>query len=438
MLQTLNGIVWGTPGLVLLLGSGLYLTAKTGFVQFRLLLPSIRAFFQQLHNTESGSFRPLCTALAATVGTGNIAGVAGAIALGGPGSVFWMWISGFVGMATKFTEASLAVRYSKNRIGGPMYIMERGLGHKWRPMAWLYCGLGIVASLGVGNAAQINAVVSAVWTAGEQLGIILDRKLLVILGVILAVTVWSMVSGGASKIGEVAEFLVPFASVLYMLICGMVLILRFDYWDDALRLIVSSAFTPEGVTGGAVGSGLTALRYGISRGVFSNEAGMGTAAIAHAGAQVEYPAQQGMMGIVEVFLDTIVMCTMTAMVILVSGVPIPYGMDAGAELTAKALSQVLGSWVGILLSMCLGCFAFATILGWGLYAGRCFEYLLGKLNWTVFALFQAGAVFWGTVADTGAIWSFSELFNGLMALPNLLALLLLGKQAREISLDYLK
>ena len=443
MLEYINDIVWGIPGLVLLLGSGLYLTVKTGFVQFRLLMPSLKAFARELCNTDSGSFRPLCTALAATVGTGNIAGVAGAIAIGGPGAVFWMWVSGFIGMATKYAEAALAVRYSQEgergeRIGGPMYIIRQGLRPRWKLLAWVYAFFGIIAALGVGNATQINAVVSALGSAAAHFHLDMGTGILLVLGAGMAVMVYVMVSGGASKIGAAAEMLVPFASVLYILICLMVLALRWSYLDDALGMIITGAFAPSAVTGGAVGSCFLAVRFGVSRGVFSNEAGMGTAAIAHAGANVDHPARQGMMGIMEVFLDTIVICTMTALAILVSGVYVPYGSEAGAELTADALAGVLGPWVTVALSLCLACFAFATILGWGLYAGRCMEFLFGKLNWRVFALCQAGAVLIGAVMDTGIIWGFSELVNGLMAVPNLITLLLLSKEVREITLDYLE
>lgn len=442
MLETVNSIVWGVPGLALLLGSGLVLSWRTGFVQLRLLGPSLKEFWRHLRS-DSGSFRPLCTALAATVGTGNIAGVAGAIAIGGPGAVFWMWVSGLIGMATKYAEAALAVRYSHrgtegDRIGGPMYIIQRGLSRPWRGLAYVYSAFGIIAAFGVGNAAQINAVASSLESTLAQFGVEMKQTMLIGLGAVMAVLVWSMVSGGASKIGAAAELLVPFASALYILICLLVIVLRAAYLDDVIRMILTGAFQPKAVTGGAVGSCFLAVRFGVSRGVFSNEAGMGTAAIAHAGASVEHPAQQGMMGIVEVFLDTILICTLTAVTILLSGIELPYGEYAGAELTAQALSSVLGPWVSVVLSVCLVCFAFATILGWGFYAGRCVEYLTGRVNWSVFALCQAGAVFFGTVADTGIIWGFSELVNGLMAVPNLIALMLLSRKVREITLDYLK
>ena len=443
MFSFLEEIVWGIPGLALLLGSGLYLSWRTGFVQVRLLPAALKAFFRQFRSPDSDSFRSLCTALAATVGTGNIAGVAGAIAIGGPGAVFWMWVSGFAGMATKYAEAALSVRYVQKgsggeSIGGPMYIIQSGLGNRWHFLAWVYAVFGIVASLGVGNATQVNAVVSALGAVAEDYGLELGMALRTTLGIGMACLVWAMVSGGAAKIGQAAELLVPFASVVYVVICLLVLGLRFSCLPQVFQMIFAGAFSPGAVTGGAVGSCFLAVRYGVSRGIFSNEAGMGTAAIAHAGANVAHPAQQGMMGIVEVFLDTIVICTMTALVILASGVPIPYGMDAGAELTALALGEVLGSWTKVVLSLALACFAFATILGWGLYAGRFVEFLFGKLNWRVFGLCQAGAVLLGILVDSGIIWGFSELVNGLMAVPNLIALIILTPTVREITLDYLK
>lgn len=448
LLDRINAFVWGAPALALMLGVGGYLTVKTGFVQIRLLIPALKGFLRELKGTgkekgDSSTFRALCTALAATVGTGNIAGVAGAIAIGGPGAVFWMWVSGFVGMATKFAEAVLAVAYgcanaSGERVGGPMYIIRDGLGKRFAPLAGIYSFLGIIAALGVGNATQINAVISAVDAAAESFHIHLGSGLTLGVGLLMALLVWAMVSGGAPKIGSVAELLVPFASVVYILLCLGVFVMRFDALGQALYEILVGAFSPRAITGGAVGSMWVALRLGVSRGVFSNEAGMGTAAIAHAGANPEHPAQQGMMGIMEVFLDTIVICTMTALVILVSGVPIGYGTAAGAELTALALSDCYGPWVKVLLSLCLCCFAFATVLGWGLYAGRCIEYLFGGIRWKVFATAQAFVVVLGAVLETGVIWSFAETVNGLMVIPNLIALILLSKQVCRLTKEYLE
>ena len=442
MLSFVNAILWGGPVLIMMLGTGFLLTFRTGFVQFRLLFPSLKLFFQQWKDQTDGesSFRALCTALAATVGTGNIAGVAGAIAIGGPGAVFWMWVSGFLGMATKFAEAALAVRYSVKsekgeRIGGPMYIMEQGLGSRYRPMAVIYCVFGLIAVLGVGTATQVGAVVNAAQDAAAAFGVSMDGRIRLLVGAGMAFLVWRMVSGGFSRIGAMAEFLVPFASIVYLLLGFGVIVMRFDRIGGVFSTILQGAFSPRGVTGGAVGSMLTAMRIGISRGVFTNEAGMGTAAMAHGGAEGVTPRQQGMLGIVEVFLDTIVICTMTALVILLSGVPIPYGQVASGELTASGLSACYGNWVRLLLSLCLGCFALATILGWGLYGGRSLEYLAGKVDWNWFGLFQALGVLAGAVMESGWIWDFAELANGLMAVPNLITLVLLSGTVVKLGVD---
>ena len=441
MLEKINAFVWGAPALVLMLGVGVFLTWKTGFVQLRLLGTAFRQLWRDLKPGEgNSSFRALCTALAATVGTGNIAGVAGAIAIGGPGAVFWMWVSGFVGMATKYAEAVLAVRYrdtlNGEAVGGTMYIIRKGLEKSFHWLAYVYSFFGVIAALGVGNATQINAVISSAKTAAGGFGISLDGAASLTIGAVLAVLVWRMVSGGAGGIGSAAELLVPFASLVYILLCLGAIFLRFDQMGNVFTMILTGAFSPRAVTGGAVGSLFIAMRLGVSRGVFSNEAGMGTAAMAHAGAEVEHPGQQGLMGILEVFIDTIVICTMTAMVILVSGVEIPYGHAAGAELTALALESCYGPWVTVLLSLCLGCFALATILGWGLYAGRCIQFLFGSIRWKGFALCQAGFVLLGAVLETGVIWSLSETVNGLMAIPNLVALLLLSGQIAAITKQY--
>ena len=443
-MEKINGFVWGVPMLVLMLGVGLDLSVKTEFVQLRLLGPALRRLVRQIRSgkEDSSAYRALCTALAATVGTGNIAGVAGAIAIGGPGAVFWMWVSGFVGMATKYAEAALAVVYSRRnaaaeQVGGPMYMIRKGLKKPFWPLAGIYSFFGIIAAMGVGNATQINAVMGAVSAAVESFGRQLQPGVMLGIGIVMAVLVWAMVSGGAPKIGAAAEILVPFASIVYILLCLGVLILRFDQLGQALRDILIGAFSPRAVTGGAVGSILIAMRIGVSRGVFSNEAGMGTAAMAHGSAEVEHPAQQGMMGILEVFIDTIVICTMTALVILVSKVEIPYGFSVGSELTALALESCYGPWVTVLLSLCLCCFAFATVLGWGLYAGRCIEYLFGKIRWKAFATVQAVGVVLGAVLETGVIWSFAETINGLMAIPNLIALVLLGGRIGKLTREYI-
>lgn len=438
-LEFANGIVWGAPALVLILGVGLFLTVRTRFAQIRLFPKAVHLFVRRLGrgSREEGvsPFQALCTALAATVGTGNLVGVAGAIALGGPGAVFWMWVCALVGMGTKFAEATLAVRFRRKENGeyrgGPMYMITDGLGRKWSWLGSLYSFFGIAAAFGVGNATQINAVITGInqVTGRESFAGNL------VMGILLAILIGVMLLGGAKRIGQMAELLVPFASVGYLLLCAGVLIVRFSAIPDAFTAIIQGAFSPKAVTGGVIGSAFQALRVGVSRGVFTNEAGMGTASIAHASATVDHPVEQGMMGILEVFLDTIVMCTMTALVILCSGVPIPYGTDAGGILTVSAFSAVYGHWAAVFLALALCCFALATVLGWGLYGFRCAQYLFGGSG-KVFALLQACMVVLGAVLQTGVIWSLSETVNGLMAIPNLTALVFLSPELSRMTNEY--
>ena len=427
MLERLNAFLWGVPVLGLILVTGMWLTVRTGFVQIRLFPRSWRDFWRRLRDRDSG-FRALCTALAATVGTGNIAGVAGAIAIGGPGAVFWMWVSAFLGMAVKYAEGTLAVRYrDASGSAGPMYIITRGLGERWRWLAWIYSFFGIIAAFGVGNATQINAVIVSLKSAGA------GEHFTIVLGITLAVTVGIMVMGGAKRITGAAEMLVPVVSGVYILLCLAALALHWERLLPALGQILRGAFAPGAVTCGAVGGMMAALRIGVSRGTFTNEAGMGTAAIAHGGARVDHPARQGLMGIMEVFLDTMVICTLTALVILTSGIGVPYGTQAGAELTAGALSMVFGPWVRAMLCGCLVLFALATILGWGFYAGRCVEFLFGRINWKWFGALQGAAVLLGLFLETGTVWTMAEIVNGLMALPNLAAVLMLTGEVRRLT-----
>lgn len=446
LLERINGFVWGIPALVLILGVGLYLSVRTGFVQFTLLPKAIGAFVRQFKRKDSrkegvSPYQALCTALAATVGTGNLAGVAGAIAIGGPGAIFWMWICALLGMVTKFAEATLAIRYrAKNTdgefVGGPMYMISQGMGKKWKWLASLYCLFAVVASFGVGNATQINAVIGSINSAvtffggqGSNLGNL-------IMGAVLAVLIMVMLLGGAKRIGTLAETLVPFASVAYLLLGMVVLIGRAREIPGAFAAIVQGAISPRAVTGGVLGSAFRALRVGASRGVFTNEAGMGTASIAHASAQVKHPVEQGLMGIMEVFLDTIVICTMTALVILCSGVSVPYGTDTGIVLTTQAFSCVLGDWVCLPISLSVCCFAIATVLGWGLYGARSAQYLFGEKAWKVFAYIQAVTAVLGAILNTGTVWVLSEIVNGLMAIPNLIALAYLSPELVRLIRTY--
>ncbi len=443
LISTLNAAVWGAPALILILGVGLYLSITLGFPQIALFPQALRAFFRKLFpgkkEESNSSFQALCTALAATVGTGNLVGVAGAICLGGPGAIFWMWVCGLLGMVTKYAEATLAVRYrirtEDGCIGGPMYMITQALGEHFRPMAAAYSFFGVIAAFGVGNATQVNAVVAGVHDLMRRFGGRKPPGFDLVLGLFLALLVGAMLFGGAKRIGVAAERLVPVLALSYILLCGGVLIAKADAIPGAFLAIVEGAFSPKAVTGGMLGSAFQALRVGCSRGVFTNEAGMGTASIAHAGADVPHPTDQGLMGIMEVFLDTILICTLTALVILVSGVPIPYGVDAAGDLTNAAFAVVYGDAASVFLAGALICFAIATVLGWGLYGGRCAEFLFGAKAWRFFALVQTVTVVLGAVMDTELVWQLAELFNGLMAIPNLILLAALSPELRRLTLE---
>lgn len=437
----IQDVILGLPAAVLILGVGLYLSIRLGFPQLGLFPKAFGLFFRRMFSGKSeggvSSFQALCTALAATVGTGNLVGVAGAICLGGPGAIFWMWVCAFFGMATKYSEAALAVRYrvktTDGYAGGPMYTMIYGLGQRFRPLAKAYCVFGILAAFGVGNAAQVNSVVTGVNAAIVRLGSKPSVTGNLIMGFILAVLAGFLLFGGAKRISAAAEMLVPIASAGYILMCVGVLLVFHGRIPAAFGLILRGAFCPRAVTGGMLGSAFRALCVGCRRGVFTNEAGMGTASIAHACAEAE-PAQQGLMGMVEVFLDTIVICTLTALVILVSGVPIPYGTDVGGELTTMAFSQVYGPGASVFLAAALILFAIATILGWGLYGARCAQFLFG--GWKGFAAVQTAVVMLGAVLDTQVVWQLSEIANGLMAIPNLICLAALARELCRITKEY--
>lgn len=444
IVELANRLVWGMPALALILGVGIFLSVRTGFVQLAFFPKACRLFRRKVtgRSRDGGisPFQALCTALAATIGTGNIAGVAGAITLGGPGAIFWMWVCAVAGMMTKFAEATLAVFYrvkiNGEWVGGPMYMILRGMKKRWHVLAYLYCFFGVIAAFGVGNATQINAVVTGLDQVLTEFGIAVTccRKLGI--GLLLALPVGLTLLGGAKRIGTAAQVLVPLAAGLYLLLGAGVLVIRYREIPRAFAAIIQGAWSPRAFTGGMVGSCFQALRIGVSRGVFTNEAGMGTASIAHASAEVSHPVQQGLMGIMEVFLDTVVICTVTALVILCSGVSIPYGEHVGAGLTARAFCAVYGNWASVILTLAISCFAFATVLGWGLYGVRCAEFLLGESCRKYMAFFQTAMVVVSAVMETGLIWSFAELVNGLMAIPNLIALVILCPVLRELTCQY--
>lgn len=439
-IERMNSFVWGPPTLLLIFVAGVFLSLKTGFAQFRLLPAALSGLVERIkcrnHSSGTSSYRALCTALAATVGTGNIAGVAGAIAIGGPGAIFWMWICAFLGMIVKFAEAALSVAFRKKNssgefVGGPMYMIETTLPRgKW--LAYMYCFFGAVASFGVGNSTQVNAVIGGVHSVLEFLGRSTSRWMDILIGIVIAFLILRMMLGGAKKIGAVVERLVPFAAVGYIILCVIAIGGCYQNIPKALKMILYGAFDPSAICGGAVGSAVIALRAGVSRGIFTNEAGLGTAGIAHASADVDHPVEQGLMGIVEVFLDTIVICTMTALVILCSGISIGYGNDTGILLTLEAFSAVIGDWIAIPITLALICFAIATIFGWGLYGIRCVQFLFGGNSWRPFVYLQAVVAVIGAVMGTGIIWTMAEIVNGLMAVPNLIVLVYLAPELKKL------
>ena len=386
----------------------------------------------------------MCTALAATVGTGNIAGVAGAIAIGGPGAVFWMWISAILGMCTKFSEVTLAVHFrEKNEkgelVGGPMYYIKNGLKKHWHWLAYLFSIFGVLTVFGTGNATQVNTITTAIDSALENYGIMSGdsaKTVNLIIGIILAALLAMILLGGIKRIGQVTEKLVPFMALLYIVFAIGVIALNIQNIPSVFSLIIEGAFNPASVTGGAVGSFFMSMKKGVSRGIFSNEAGLGTGSIAHACADTRKPVKQGFFGIFEVFVDTIVICTLTALVILCSEVPINFGSAAGAELTISGFTSTYGSWVSIFTAVAMCCFAFSTIVGWGLYGARCIEFLFGsKVNKPFMLVYSLVAIV-GATMDLGLLWSIAETFNGLMAIPNLIAVFLLSGVVVKLVKEY--
>lgn len=447
--NTVNALVWGIPAMVCIIGVGLYLSLRTHFIQFRKFGYTFKVTVGRLFHKKEASegsvtpFQAVCTALAATVGTGNIAGVAGAIAIGGPGAVFWMWVSALLGMCTKFSEVTLAVHFrEKNEsgdwVGGPMYYIKNGLSHRWRWLAVLYSALGILTVFGTGNATQVNTITTAIDSALLNYNVVTGGSLSainLILGIVIAILVAMVLLGGIKRIGRVTEKLVPFMALLYVVLAFGVILVNYSRVPAVFSSILEGAFSPSAVTGGAVGSIFLSMKNGVSRGIFSNEAGLGTGSIAHAAADTDEPVKQGYFGIFEVFTDTIVICTVTALVILCSGVSVGYGSAAGAELTISGFTSTYGSWVSIFTAVALCCFAFSTIIGWGLYGTRCIEFLFGsRVNRPFMLVYSAVAVLGATV-DLGLLWGIAETFNGLMSIPNLIALFLLGGTVVKIVKD---
>lgn len=438
--STLNDLVWGVPAMVLILGVGLWLSCRSGFIQIRKFKTAMSSTLGRIFRKEHAQagavtpFQAVCTALAATVGTGNIAGVAGAIALGGPGAVFWMWISALLGMCTKFAEVVLAVNFRERNVhgdwvGGPMYYIKNGLSKKWHFLGYLYAALGVLTVFGTGNATQVNTITASISTALQSYGLLSQDSVFgvnLVVGIMIAIMVAMVLLGGVKRIGRFTEKLVPFMAVLYVILGLGVIALNLDQVPAVLRSIFVGAFTPAGFTGGVVGSLFISMRRGVSRGIFSNEAGLGTGSIAHAASDIKNPIHQGYFGIFEVFCDTIIICTLTALTILLGAPAINYGISAGAELTISGFINTYGNWVSIFTAVALCCFAFSTIIGWGLYGVRCLEFIVGSKANTMFMVLYSMVAIPGAVLDLGLLWDIADTCNGLMAIPNLIGLFLLS------------
>ena len=448
--QVVNDFIWGVPAMVCIIGVGFYLSCRTGFLQIRKFSYAIQTTIGRMFRKRNASdgaltpFQAVCTALAATVGTGNIAGVAGAIAIGGPGAVFWMWVSAVLGMCTKFAEVTLAVYYRETNkegdlVGGPMYYIKNGLGKNWQFLAVLFSAFGVLTVFGTGNATQVNTITTAVNSALLSCGLISEGAVKtsnLIQGIIIAALVALILLGGVKRIGQVTEMLVPFMALLYIVLSVGIILFRIQALPSVIQAIFEGAFKPAAVTGGAVGSLFMSMKKGVSRGIFSNEAGLGTGSIAHACADTRKPVKQGMFGIFEVFTDTIVICTLTALVILCSQVPVGYGQAAGAELTIQGFISVYGNWVSVFTAVAMCCFAFSTILGWGLYGARCIEFLFSEKVIKPFMVAYSLVAILGATADLGLMWNIAETFNGLMAIPNLIALFLLSGTVVKLTKEY--
>ena len=445
-----NNFIWGVPAMVCIFGVGLYLSIRTNFLQIRKFPYAIKTTLGRIFRKRDASdgaitpFQAVCTALAATVGTGNIAGVAGAIAIGGPGAIFWMGVSALFGMCTKYAEVTLAVHYREinangELVGGPMYYIKNGLSKKWHWLAYLFAAFGVLTVFGTGNATQVNTITTAINSALLNYNVISESAVStsnLIIGIIIAILIAMILLGGIKRIGHVTEKLVPFMALLYILLGLGVILLNIQNVPAVFASIFRGAFQPRAVTGGIVLSMFTSLKKGVSRGIFSNEAGLGTGSIAHACADTKKPVKQGMFGIFEVFTDTIVICTLTALVILCSGVAVDYGKAAGAELTILGFTSTYGSWVSIFTAVAMCCFAFSTAVGWGLYGARCIEFLFSEKVIKPFMVIYSLVAILGATANLGLMWSIAETFNGLMAIPNLIALFLLSGTVVKLTKEY--
>jgi len=459
----LNGIAWGPWMLILLLGTGVYLSARVGFIQFTkfgyAMKNTIGKVFQKQEagKGEVPPFQAVTTALAATVGTGNIAGVTGAIAVGGPGAVFWMWLSALFGMVTKYAEVVLAVRYRERNakgdwVGGPMYYIKNGLGQKWNWLAMVFSLLGALAAFGIGNMTQVNTIAGSINNAIDAFGgntsavtFALFGQIVplssIIIGMLVAVIVALVLFGGIKRIGSVTEKLVPFMAAIYIICALSVVFTNIGSLGKVFAMIFKGAFSADAALGGVFGiTIMQTIQKGVGRGVFSNEAGLGSAPIAHAATSETDPVKQGLYGIFEVFMDTIVICTLTALTLLCgveAGVDISWGQSAGAELISASFATIFGNQIGsLIVALGIGLFALTTILSWSLYGTRCCEFLLGTKFVPVFQAIFTAVIVIGATLELELVWNIAEMLNGFMAIPNLIALLFLSGVVIKLTKNY--
>ena len=444
----LNDIAWGPWMLLLLVGTGVYLSCRVGFIQFARFGYAMRNTLGKIFKkTQAGEgevtpFQAVATALAATVGTGNIAGVTGAICVGGPGAVFWMWISALFGMVTKYAEVVLAVRYRERNekgdwVGGPMYYIRNGLGKKFNWLACLFCVLGALAAFGIGNMTQVNTIATSINTAIDSFGGTTAAYTMelfgqtvpvssLMVGAVVAMIVGMVLFGGIKRIGAVAELMVPVMAAVYIIASVIVVAFNFENLGNVFTMIFKGAFSADAALGGAFGiTIMTTIQKGVGRGVFSNEAGLGSAPMAHASSSERDPVKQGLYGIFEVFMDTVVICTLTALTLLCGAADkIVWGQDAGAELISASFSSVFGAQVGsMLVAVGISLFALSTILSWSLYGTRCCEFLLGSTAARVYQVIFVCVILVGATLKLGLVWNIADTLNGFMAVPNLVALL---------------
>ena len=437
ILSTASSWAWGPAMLVLLLGTGIFLTIRLKFLPLRHLFYAFSLLWKSRKSKEEGDISPfsaLMTAMAATVGTGNIAGVAAALFIGGPGAIFWMWMTALVGMATKYSEAVLAVKYREVddegcHIGGPMYYIKNGMGEKWKPLGFAFALFGTIAAFGIGNMVQANAVAGAMQSAFD-----INNQLT---GLVLMVLVGLVLFGGIKRIAHTATALVPIMAVLYIGFSLYILIMHADALPGAFNTIIESAFTGSAAAGGFAGASIIlAIQFGVARGVFSNEAGLGTAPIAHAAAKTNNPVEQGHIAMLGTFIDTIILCTMTALVIMVTGVWT--SGETGSPLTALAFNTGLGSDYGaIVVAVGLAIFAFTTLVGWSYYGEKCAEYIAGTKVITGYRVLWVIAVFAGAALSDyfNTVLILADVLNALMAIPNLIALLVLAPVIIKLTQD---